>query len=207
MHRQRKTIEQHLKDLRSKHGDRYEYPVHKWKQDLSSTDVVEIICKVHGSFFMKLSDHKRGYNCPQCAKIEGYKKRRETSIEKFKQALPNNITLDCFDWETREALLMCSKHGPIIKKIRSFNEVPNICRHCMLEARQDKKEFISKHGLASIMDRVSAHLCNYSVEMFQKQLSKATHIGAYVFVHTKNFNTITLTLTEIKEIYYAKTLF
>ena len=64
------------------HGDRYDYPTHRWNKNLASTDIVEIICKIHGSFFMKLSDHKRGYNCPQCAREEGYRKRRATSLKK-----------------------------------------------------------------------------------------------------------------------------
>ncbi len=203
----RKTIEQHVQDLRAKHGDRYEYPTHRWNKNLASTDVVEIICKVHGSFFMKLSDHKRGYNCPQCAKIEGYAKRRQTSIARFKDRLPANITLDCYDWDTKEALLMCSKHGPIIKKIRQFGDGKNLCRHCLLEARADKKAFLKEYGPHNIIVAVKTYLSSYCTKAFMHKIEKATHIEAYTFTHKHTSEEITLTLNDIKNICDAKTLF
>ena len=210
MHRKIKTKHEHLQDLKNKHGSRYQYPIHKWKDNLRSTDVVEIICKQHGPFYMKLSDHKRGYNCPVCSRIEGYKKRRETSIKHFKARLPSNITLDCYDWETKEALLTCSKHGPIIKKIRQFSkasESENLCRHCLMEARGYKKQFLKEYGVSDIIISVKTYLSLYDVKQFMADISKATHLGSYTFTHRVTKEKIELTLNDIKNICDAETLF
>lgn len=203
----KKTIEQHVQDLRDKHGDRYEYPTHRWSKNLASTDVIEIICKVHGSFFMKLSDHKRGYNCPQCAREEGYRKRRATSLKKFEETLPNHITLDCYDWGSKEALLVCAKHGAIIKKVRKFTDTSNLCRHCLLEARANKKAFLKEYGAHNIIVAVKTYLSSYCTKAFMNKIEKATHIQDYAFTHNKTKQEITLTLNDIKTICDAKTLF
>lgn len=203
----KKTIEQHVQDLTAKHGDRYEYPTHRWSKDLASTDVIEIICKVHGSFFMKLSDHKRGYNCPQCARAEGYNKRRATSLKKFEELLPNHITLDCYDWESKEALLICSKHGPIIKKVRKFADTNNLCRHCLLEARKNKVAFLKEYGIPNIIVAVKTYLSSYCIKDFMNTIVKATHIQDYSFTHNNTKQEIKLTLNDIKKICNDKTLF
>ena len=56
-----------LNDCRKVHGDRYDYSNVIY---VNSKTKVEIICKDHGSFFMKLNAHiTQKQNCPKCYRV------------------------------------------------------------------------------------------------------------------------------------------
>lgn len=65
----RTNVETFIIKAIAKHGHRYDYHL---CNPVSSRDVVEIICKKHGSFSQSVSDHLRGAGCVKCAH-EGYK--------------------------------------------------------------------------------------------------------------------------------------
>jgi len=53
-----------LSDIIKLHGDKYDYSKSKY---INSEIKIEIICKDHGSFFMKPGNHLRGQVCYKCA--------------------------------------------------------------------------------------------------------------------------------------------
>lgn len=58
-----KTTEQCIKDFKEVHGDTYDYSKSQYTGQLKD---IEIICKVHGSFFQRPSNHLDGKGCPKC---------------------------------------------------------------------------------------------------------------------------------------------
>lgn len=94
--RNRKTQEQYLAKVVSIHGDKYDY------SKLVYTGVdnkVEIICKVHGSFFQRADGHISGRGCPHCsATLPVLEKHKETPTKfyviKYKELYKIGITLN-----------------------------------------------------------------------------------------------------------------
>ena len=108
------------------YGDKYDYSKIEYKGGNSKTEVVEIVCPVHGSFFKRYENiTKRGCGCPKCSKegkkLNGIIFNGNKFIEKSK-----NKFGDKFDYSEVKYVdcqtpitLMCKKHG--IK----FNVTPN----------------------------------------------------------------------------------
>lgn len=60
------------------HGDKYDYSKVEYKNSYSP---VEIICKRHGSFWMRPSSHLSGYGCIKCGTIDSRGKRFGVGID------------------------------------------------------------------------------------------------------------------------------
>lgn len=63
------------------HNNKYDYSQVNY---ISSTEKVEIICPIHGSFYQAPSSHKRGVGCPKCAR-ELTKTKTIKSQEQFEK--------------------------------------------------------------------------------------------------------------------------
>ena len=61
----KKTTSSFIADAKIIHGNLYDYSKVEYKNAISK---VEIICKVHGSFFQVARAHTDGSGCPQCNK-------------------------------------------------------------------------------------------------------------------------------------------
>lgn len=59
------TTEQFVTDAKKVHGDRYNY--NKVVYIRNSSKVV-VICKIHGEFSIRPTNHLKGYGCPSCGK-------------------------------------------------------------------------------------------------------------------------------------------
>ena len=69
-----KTI---LNRFRKTHGDKYDYSQSNYK---GSDTPIEIVCREHGSFFMRCYDHKIGYGCKKCS---GTVSKEENNIKEW----------------------------------------------------------------------------------------------------------------------------
>lgn len=67
----RVPIASHADRFRSVHGDRYEYLGEVMGEDNRAK--MRILCKEHGEFLQKASDHYRGNGCPQCVDFKNPK--------------------------------------------------------------------------------------------------------------------------------------
>ena len=63
------TTQDFITNALSVHGDKYDYSKSIYT---SARDKVEILCKIHGSFFQSPCNHTSGAGCPECAD-SGYK--------------------------------------------------------------------------------------------------------------------------------------
>lgn len=59
----RSTLEQFITKSKAVHGDRYSYIRAVYKGAL---DLIEIVCRKHGSFWQAAHSHMRGSGCPTC---------------------------------------------------------------------------------------------------------------------------------------------
>lgn len=96
------------KEAKAIHGDKYDYSKVKYS-NLSTK--VEIICKVHGSFFQGPDSHLMGRGCQKCSK-----KYRPTTIEFIQNANKiheHKYTYDKFIYVTCKSVgfITCSIHG------------------------------------------------------------------------------------------------
>lgn len=72
----RHTGEDFLALAQAKHGETYDYGRVVLKTD---SDIVEIVCRKHGSFWQKPSAHKQGKGCQKCAReVTGDARRLDT---------------------------------------------------------------------------------------------------------------------------------
>lgn len=132
------------------HGDKYDYSLSNYKHSLKKID---IICKKHGLFKIKPSNHinnKQG--CPSC----GLDKRKETfrkGIYSFLDEIKNKKNFELYDFsnisffENRnhsKIKCICKKHGEYETTPR--NVIRSIffgCKQCRIENDKfDTKKFI-----------------------------------------------------------------
>jgi len=136
-----------------KHGDTYDYSAVEYIDSLTK---VNIICKIHGSFFQTPKAHLNGCKCPECSN----EKQRKTQTSK--DFIPNSIAKHGLTYDYSEVeyvhsktkvKIICKIHGP-------FLQIPNDhlngsgCPECSNKKQrktQTSKDFIPnaivKHGL------------------------------------------------------------
>ena len=197
--RKAKTFEQHVLDCRVTHGNKYEYLKLEGRK-------LHIVCPKHGVFIQDLGNHKRGHNCPECAKVTAYENRRAATLDSLRENLVDHVTLNNFDFETRTGYFTCDKHGTFTKRLHIIQGITNPCKCCYNEQKDIKKAFIKEYFLPDVIVAVKKYLKGFCIRSFMNLIHKATYIGDYTFTH-QDGRTITLTLTDIKRITNEKTLF
>ena len=99
------------------HGDRYCYDNVLYK---SSKEKVEVICNIHGSFFVRPDAHVRKVGCPKC--LGGVKYDKETFIQKCKELRGDEFIYDKVDYinSTKKVSIRCKKHGYFLIRPANF---------------------------------------------------------------------------------------
>lgn len=102
------TTEEYIKQAKVTHGDRYDYSSLYY---VNNGVKVDIICKTHGVFKQRCSDHIRGFGCPKCSgKARG---TTERFIEKARSVHHNLYDYSQVDYVSldEEITIICPKHG------------------------------------------------------------------------------------------------
>lgn len=124
--------ERFIEKSKLKHGDKYDYSkVNYKKNDIK----VEILCKIHGSFFQKPGPHLRGQGCPNC--INNTKSTTEEFVIKANIKHDNLYDYSLVDYKTKKdkIKIICLDHGIFEQKAHvhlSGHGCP-ICRNSKLE--------------------------------------------------------------------------
>jgi hypothetical protein len=71
------TKPQLISICQTKHKNYYDYSL--WGEDVTSQDLVQIGCPLHGVFQQRVSDHKNGSGCHQCGKIKQTNSKKRTN--------------------------------------------------------------------------------------------------------------------------------
>lgn len=108
MSRNRKTIEDFIKEATAKHGTKYDYSKSKYKNYHTK---LKILCPIHGEFLQSPANHFKGHGCMEC----GGKRKLQLSefIDKankkhnFKYSYTNTI----YKKTDIKIEIICHKHG------------------------------------------------------------------------------------------------
>ncbi len=105
----KKSTEQFIEDVKTVHGDRYDYGLVEYD---GIRELVKIICKIHGQFEQTARGHLSGHGCQRCARVARFKDATSV-IQRAKE-----IHGDLYDYslvEYKSSLLpikiICSVHG------------------------------------------------------------------------------------------------
>ena len=148
------TTEDFIAKSKEVHGDRYDYSKTVYTKNKCK---VEIICKVHGSFWQREDVHRKGSHCPICSKSHYDERRKSTQkklIEKFK-----TIHNDFYSYEKvnhsshkDKVEIICSKHGSFSQSLYHHSQGHG-CPSCSMQLSKNQNEinkFINDLGIETI---------------------------------------------------------
>lgn len=121
------------------HGDKYDYRNVIYTKMINK---VEIICHEHGSFYQTPHSHLKGQGCPECARINGTKKRTNTTdnfINKSKEIHGEKYDYSKVNYVNNrtKVCIICPEHD-------EFWQIPNDhlngkgCPECAKERNRKK---------------------------------------------------------------------
>lgn len=154
--KQRKALEQFIKEARAKHGDKFDYSQVVYT---NTNTVIKIKCPMHGDFEQLPSGHLSGRGCKKCADTNNGQLRRSNTADFIKKA--TTIHTDKYDYSevNYEAndihiTIICSTHGAFLQ-LPAVHLRGNGCPLCGIQKRADGKRYtneefieeaIKKHG-------------------------------------------------------------
>lgn len=125
------------------HGDKYRYDKVNY---INSITKVEIICKLHGSFFVRPDAHVRKVGCPNCK--GGIKYDKEQFIKKCIEVHGDKYTYDETNYinSTTKVIINCPNHGSF--NIRPANLLHGQgCSKCSGVYRKNTIDFINESNI------------------------------------------------------------
>jgi very-short-patch-repair endonuclease len=139
------TTEEFIKRSKLVHGDRYDYSLVNYKNAYTKVD---IICKKHGIFSIRPSDHKK-CGCSLCSL--GYNKNNNISeeeyIKKAKIIHKNryNYSKTKYSNSRSKVTIICKIHGDFIQKAESHLRGRG-CPNCKKSNGENKIEYYLKNA-------------------------------------------------------------
>ena len=147
-----KDINYFLEKARKVHGDLYDYSKATYKG--ASTEL-EIVCRVHGSFWQKPAYHYDGHGCPQCG-VDRRSGIRKIGTEEFIRKA-KEIHGERYDYSQAEYItsndpitVICPEHGPFYPVPNNHINSKTICPVCSLsepsKIQEEIGQFLSSLG-------------------------------------------------------------
>jgi hypothetical protein len=129
------------------HGSKYRYDESIY---ISAHEKIEIICPIHGNFFMRANDHMHGKGCDKCGqaskaiKTSKYKKKTtEQFIEQAKAIYGDKYNYDKVNYTGpgKEIIIVCPVHGDTIQMPHKHLKISG-CPKCsnLIKGRPSKPE-------------------------------------------------------------------
>lgn len=132
------------------HGDKYDYS--KVEYGDNQYQKVIIICKTHGEFLQRPSNHLSGFGCEQCANhakvtkritkiIDGFSSRTEWFISKSKEVHGNKYDYSKVEYgnnQLQKVIIICKTHGEFSQDPKSHIS-GNGCPECgKVKVKEDR---------------------------------------------------------------------
>jgi len=167
------TLEKFLEKARSVHGDTYDYSKSKIENYKTK---IEIICKIHGSFFQTPTNHLSGKGCKECGMIstlnhiqENCSSSTEDFIKKSKELHGDTYDYSLVEYKNNSTPveIKCEDHGIFLQSPRDHLRGHG-CHTCgLLKARHflgtskleedfvnSIKSFYSGEVITSVRDKI-----------------------------------------------------
>lgn len=140
--KQRKPIEQFIKEARKIHGNKYDYSKSEYK---GANKKICIICPVHGEFWQRPSTHLNGSECPKCSH-RSYVYTKEEWIKEAKKIHGNKYDYSKVEYKNNKTkvCIICPIHGEFWMKPNSHLQGQS-CPKCVHRSyKYTTDEFIEK---------------------------------------------------------------
>ena len=144
-----------IKSAKNKHDDKYDYSLVDY---ISCFKKIKIICKDHGLFEQRPSNHLYGQNCPECGKIIKSKKLR-LDIEEFVDKSKNkhgdkyDYSLVEFKRTNDKVKIICKKHNYSFESNAANHLAGSGCPKCKLS-----------RGVVKICNILDRNFIKYEIE-------------------------------------------
>jgi len=130
----KKTNSQFVIEAKSKHGNKYDYSLVKYK---NANKGVDINCYKHGIFKQNPSNHLRGEGCPLCGNDKTRLKNRESLdsfIRRAKLKHGDNYDYSLVEYKNNKTkvLINCPKHG-VFEQLPYSHLIGSDCTKCGVE--------------------------------------------------------------------------
>ena len=137
------TTKDFVKKAQIIHGNKYDYSNSKY---INSNTKVNIICPLHGSFWMLPHNHIHGQNCPICAEIDRRNRKKIGTNEFIENA--KKVHGNYYDYSKVEyiksrvpVIIICPEHGEFLQNPDKHLKGCG-CFKC--KSGNSKKQFIEK---------------------------------------------------------------
>jgi hypothetical protein len=144
----RKTTQDFLAQLPEENHDRYDYSKVEY---VSANKKVIIICKLHGPFSQRPSQHIYGRGCPKCG-VESMKSKHRSPFDKFVSDANEahgqyKYNKESFVDYTTPTEITCPDHGAFKQRPRDHVNSKNGCPKCAGNKLLTTPEFVEKARL------------------------------------------------------------
>jgi hypothetical protein len=132
------STEDFIKKAQKVHADRYDYSLVNY---INNNTNVKIICKKHGVFEQRPTNHLTGNGCVKCAREN---RRNKNYIERCKNKFKNKYNYSLVDYKNnkKKESIICPIHG-VFKQSMKDHLKSTGCPYCA-EKRMNTKFFIIK---------------------------------------------------------------
>lgn len=132
------TAEALIQRFREIHGDVFSYT---FTEDFKVRSYVDVTCKTHGVFKLKIQDHLKGVGCKYC-----FNKRRQlsesvinqhikTASEFFSNKYDYSKVLETYKSSASDVTITCPVHGDLSVNFRTHFIEHSGCRFCLYKSK------------------------------------------------------------------------
>lgn len=141
------TTTKFIEECRNIHGDKYDYSLLEYK---NSNSRIKVICKKHGEFEIRPSNHKRGVGCKKCSdELVRYNAlTTKKFIEKSKKIHGDkyDYSLSEYSGVFKNIKIICKDHG-IFEQLPSNHFKKLGCPKCSGIKKLTREEFIERSNI------------------------------------------------------------
>ena len=186
----RSNKEVFIKKAKRIHGEKYNYDNIIYK---NASTKIEIVCKLHGSFFQLPCGHLNGYGCAKCAPLER-NQNKPKSTEKFIEDAKKihkkfyNYSLVDYKGAHIKIEIICPKHG-------SFHQKPlghlngKGCSKCVYHISKPETEFLNYLKIPDIKENRQKFISPYKIDGY-KNNKIFEFLGDYFHGNPNKYNSV-----------------
>lgn len=142
-----------LEDFTRVHSDKYDYSKVIYTGAINK---IEIVCREHGSFFQRVSDHKTGKGCLKCGLLKARTTGIKSSMIASNNLIDNFIKVhnDRYDYskviyttKNSKVEIICKEHGSFLQTPSSHKSGSGCPKCSISKGEQSIMNFLNKNNI------------------------------------------------------------